>query len=177
VSLTVTPELFALADDGKITWHKRSYLPSDLNRMFLVISATDNEALNHRISQDAENADKLCNIADRPRACNFILPAIVHRGDLVITVSTSGKSPAFAKKLRQQLESQFGPEYGEFLALMGGIRSRLLSGNHEPEAHKPLFEKIINAGLLDLIREKKQKEVSELLRRVLGDGFEIEALF
>ena len=68
----------------------------------------------------------LCNIADQPALCNFILPAIVDRGDLVITVSTSGKSPAFAKTLRRRLEAQFGEEYAPFLALMGKIRDVLL---------------------------------------------------
>ena len=58
------------------------------------------EVLNRQISNDAERIGTLCNIADRPEVCNFILPAIISRGDLMITISTSGKSPALAKKLR-----------------------------------------------------------------------------
>ena len=85
----------------------------------------------------------LCNIADRPEACNFILPAIVRRGDLVIAVSTSGASPAYAKHLRR-LRGSSAREHGRFLVLMRAIRKRLLAEHHAPEAHKPLFERLIS---------------------------------
>ena len=74
--------------------------------------------LNRQISNDAEHLNTLCNIADRPEVCNFILPSIVRRKDLVITISTSGKSPAMAKKLRKALEKQYGEEYGILLELI-----------------------------------------------------------
>ena len=90
----------------------------------------------------------LCNIADRPKICDFIFPSIVNRGDLIIAISTSGKSPAFAKKMRKDLEKEFGNEYAEFLRLMGAIRNKLLSRNHEPEAHKHLFENLIKGSWL-----------------------------
>ncbi len=66
----------------------------------------------------------------------------------MIAISTSGKSPAFAKTLRKELEKQFGVEYAEFLRLMGAIRKKLLSEKHEPEAHKHLFEQLISGGLI-----------------------------
>ena len=90
-------------------------------KMFLVIGATDDENLNRRISKDAERVNILCNIADRPDVCNFILPAVVRRGDLAITISTSGKSPALAKRLRLDLEAQFGEEYADFLRERQGL--------------------------------------------------------
>jgi len=134
VSPDASEKLLELVDNGLIAWEKRSYLTSDLDGTFLVIGATDDEELNHQISADAEKLNMLCNIADRPEVCNFILPAIVNRGDLMISISTSGKSPAFAKTLRKELERQFGVEYAEFLRLMGAIRKKLLSEKHEPEA-------------------------------------------
>ena len=78
----------------------------------LTIGATDDEELNRQISNDADYLNTLCNIADRPEVCNFILPSIVQRDDLVITISTSGKSPALAKKLRQSLENQVDAKLG-----------------------------------------------------------------
>jgi len=96
----------------------------------------------------------------------------VDRGDLVIAVSTSGKSPAAAKKIRRTLEKQFGPEYGPFLALMGKIRDVLLAEAHQPEAHRHLFEQLIDAGLLDLLRENREADVHDLLKRSLGDRFD-----
>ncbi|MDX9785754.1 MAG: bifunctional precorrin-2 dehydrogenase/sirohydrochlorin ferrochelatase [Desulfobacterales bacterium] len=176
VSPALVPELQALADSCDITWHSRGYRASDLANMFLVIGATNDEQLNNQVSTDAHGQNMLCNIADRPAACNFILPSIVHRGDLVLTISTSGKSPAFAKQLRKELEKQFGAEYKAFLLLMGAIRDRLLSQAHEPEAHKPLFEKLINAGLLTRIRENDTDGINRLLFETLGSGYELNRL-
>ncbi len=171
VSPAASAQLEKMAAAGLIALEKRAYRAADLQGKFLVIGATDDEVLNRRIHADAENLNTLCNIADRPEICNFILPAIVNRGDLVLAVSTSGKSPAYAKKMRKDLEKQFGEEYEPFLLLMGAIRERLLSEEHAPEAHKPLFEKLITAGLLDLIKADQTEQIDALLREVLGKGY------
>ena len=176
VSPDPTPQLTRLASEGSITLKKRAYQSDDLTGMFLVIGATDDESLNRQISKDAGRAHTLCNIADRPEVCNFILPSIVCRGDLVITISTSGKSPALAKHLRQKLETQFGREYADFLLLMGAIRKKLLSQAHEPEAHKGLFNKLIDSNILNLIHEGKKDDINALLYNILGEGYRLEEL-
>ena len=176
ISLDVTEELMELAGNGSITWKKRSYLASDLDGTFLVIGATNDEELNHQISADAEKINLLCNIADHPDVCNFILPSIVNRGDLVISISTSGKSPAFAKTLRKELEKQFGVEYAEFLRLMGAIRKKLLSEKHEPEAHKHIFERLISSDLVEMIKNNRKEDINSLLFDILGQGYEFENL-
>ena len=176
VSPDVSGQLLALANNGSIVLEKRSYRKTDLDGMFLVIGTTDDEELNRQISIDAEKLNMLCNIADRPKVCNFILPSIVNRGDLTISISTSGKSPALAKKLRIELEEQFGNEYAELLRLMGAIRKTLLSQKHEPEAHKHLFEQLISRGLLDIIRGNRKDEIDSLLCEVLGEGFRFDEL-
>jgi len=176
VSPNPTPQLTELASEGAITLTRRAYRSSDLDGAFLVIGATDDESLNQQISNDAARTHTLCNIADRPEVCNFILPSIIQRGDLVITISTSGKSPALAKKLRQKLETQFGKEYAEFLLLMGAIRKKLLSRAHEPEAHKTLFNQLIDSDLIQLMQAGKTEEINSLLYKILGEGYKIEAL-
>lgn len=176
VSHEVTPQLRELADSGAITWFARGYRESDLAGMFLVIGATDDEPLNRQVSEDAHRLNMLCNIADRPASCNFILPAIVQRGDLVIAISTSGQSPAFAKKLRKDLEKQFGEEYREFLQIMGAVREKLLAEAHEPEAHKPLFETLIDRGLLARIKERDKDGIDRLFLEILGTGYEMDQL-
>jgi precorrin-2 dehydrogenase/sirohydrochlorin ferrochelatase len=130
--------------------------------MFLVIGATDDETLNRGIHADAERLNLLCNIADRPEICNFVLPAIFRRGDFMMAISTAGKSPAFAKHIRQRLETQFGPEYGTLLDLLGAIRTRLLAAAHEPEIHKP--------------RDKKITQIDRVLEQVLGAGYRYDQL-
>jgi precorrin-2 dehydrogenase/sirohydrochlorin ferrochelatase len=176
VSPIISSELEALSTEGAIQIKQRKYRSSDLNSIFLVIGATSNERLNRQISENAEQKNLLCNIADVPKACNFILPAIVTRGDLIIAVSTSGNSPAFAKKLRKNLEKQFGEEYSLLLDLMGAIRKKLLAQAHEPEAHKHLFEQLLDAGLLGMIQREKKKDINTLLLKTLGKGYIIEEL-
>jgi precorrin-2 dehydrogenase/sirohydrochlorin ferrochelatase len=176
ISPKVTAQLQQQAEAGSIMLKARPYRSADLEDMFLVIGATDDEALNRQISSDAENRNTLCNIADRPEKCNFILPSIVNRGDLVITVSTSGKSPALAKKMRKALESQFGDEYAQFLLLMGIIRKKLLRQSHQPEEHKPQFNKLIESGLIEMIRDGRKEDIDRLLCETLGDEFTYDTL-
>ncbi|MEA1968442.1 MAG: bifunctional precorrin-2 dehydrogenase/sirohydrochlorin ferrochelatase [Thermodesulfobacteriota bacterium] len=170
----VSPEFTDSLDNGKkenITLIKKEYTKKNLNGMFLVIGATNNAELNRKIWSDAKNKNMLCNIADLPEACNFILPAIVRRGDLMITVSTSGSSPAFAKKLKKDLEIEFGEEYAEFLFLMGKIRKKLLAGKHAPDEHKSIFEEFIAKGLLEMIAQKNYSKIDALLLNILGRGY------
>ena len=176
VSLVATSQLQELSNNGIITLEQRPFQASDLERKFLVIGATNDQKLNQKIHAEAERLGILCNIADRPEACNFILPSIVNRGDLVIAISTSGKSPAFAKKMRKDLEKQFGGEYTDFLMLMGAIRKKLLAKSHKPEAHKHLFEQLIRRRLVEMIRDRKDKDINVLLYEVLGEGYIFEEL-
>lgn len=171
VSPAFSSELAGIRDEA-LTLIRRPYESSDVAGRFLVIGATDDEAENRKISRDAEANNVLCNIADLPDACNFILPAIVKRGDLLLAISTCGNSPAFAKHLRQRLEKDFGEEYTEFLRLMGALRKRLLDTRHAPEEHKPLFEALINEGLLEMVKEGKTDEINRLLNDIAGDWLE-----
>ena len=176
VSPEISPALLSLSNEKRLILKNRAYESSDLDQAFLVIGATDNEALNQKIHADAETRNMLCNIADRPSSCNFILPAIVCRGDLIVTISTSGASPAYAKKLRQTLENLFGEEQAVFLKLMGKIREKLLQEDHEPEFHKPIFENLIQSDLVEKIRTNDRIGMDEVLTRILGQDFCYEAL-
>jgi precorrin-2 dehydrogenase/sirohydrochlorin ferrochelatase len=176
VSPKTTDALNTLAGTNAVTLIRRSYASADLDGMFLVIGATDDRSLNRQIYEDAEKAGRLCNIADQPELCNFILPSIVHRGDLILAISTSGTSPAFAKKLRQELEKAYGNEYALFLQLMGAIRRKLLSRAHEPEAHKAVFEQLIEKGLLEKMAADDREGIDAILYQVLGEGFDFDEL-
>jgi len=176
VSLCSDDAVCALDAQRRITLKKKAYAESDLDGVFLVMGTTDDEDLNREIHADASRRNILCNIADRPEICDFILPAIVKRGDLSIAISTSGKSPAFAKHLKDQMEETVGDEYALFLELMGAIRKRLLKEAHEPEAHKHLFNDLISGGLLNMIKEEKTDEINRLLEKTLGHGYDYESL-
>lgn len=176
VSPAASARLQELANNGSIILKKRFFRSSDLANMFLVCSATDNQELNRQIHTEAESLGMLCNVADRPEVCNFILPSIVNRGDLIIAISTSGQSPAFAKKLRKDLEKVFGNEYAQFLKLMGAVRKKLLRQDHRPKAHKHLFEQLINGGLVDMIKAHQYEDIDALLFETLGKGYQFKSL-
>jgi precorrin-2 dehydrogenase/sirohydrochlorin ferrochelatase len=176
ISPIATAKLRKLAEAGTIALNTRSYRSADLKGAFLVIGATDDEKLNRKISRDAAKRNILCNIADRPEVCSFVLPSIVRRGDLVITISTSGKSPALAKKLRKTLEEQFGKEYAALLQLLGAIRQRLLGQRPKPQAYKYLFNQLMDHGLLEMVREGREEEIDLLLHQTLGEGYRYREL-
>ncbi len=176
VSIATTRHVDALAHDGRVTCYHRAYRADDLDGIFLVIGATNDVALNRQVYEDAGDRNVLCNIADQPALCHFILPAVVRRGDLVIAVSTSGQSPALAKHMRRKMEKTYGEEYALFLRLMGRIRKKLLAADHAPEAHKPLFNALIDNGLLEMIREKRYQDMDALLADVLGTEFDWKSL-
>jgi precorrin-2 dehydrogenase/sirohydrochlorin ferrochelatase len=135
---------------------------------FLVIAATDDASLNRRVSQAAQHRGLLVNAVDQPADCNFIVPSVLSRGDLLIAVSTSGKSPAFARKVRVELEQHFGEEYGFFLNLMGNLRKEILRLGLSQEENKTAFEELVHSDLLPAIRQKKWDLVSEIIEKVLG---------
>jgi precorrin-2 dehydrogenase/sirohydrochlorin ferrochelatase len=176
VGIEITETLKQLSQKKRIALKIRAYRPSDLNNMFLVIGATNNEELNRQLSKDAEKRNLLCNIADRPAACNFILPSIVQQGDLVIAISTSGKSPALAKKMRKDLEKKIDAAHAVLLELMGAIRDRLLQEAHAPEQHKPIFNQIIHSNILDMIKAQNVEAIDSTLFKILGPGYSFHAL-
>jgi len=154
----------------------KRYAREDLDGAFLVFAATDDSGINRAVKQDADEQNILCSIADWPDGSGFTLPAAVTRGDLLLTVSTGGKSPAVAKRIRRALEKEFGPEYETLLTLMGRIREKLLQQKRDPAAHKQQFNALLDSGLLDLIGKEDKTAIDRLLKTILGDGFEFDNL-
>ena len=152
------PSLHDLAVQKKIDIVLSEFEERSLDQCFLVIGATDDESLNRRIADEAERRGMLYNIVDVPDRCNFYVPSLVERGDLSIAISTNGKSPALAKRLRQRLEEEFGEEYAEFLRLMGGLRERVLQSTLTLEERGRFFESVVDSDILDLFRQGKAEE-------------------
>ena len=105
VSPETTDSLAAMVASGAVAEHRaRAYAPEDLDGCFLVIAATNLDAVNRMVWQDAEARNLLCNVVDVPPLCNFIVPSIVRRGELALAISTGGASPVVAKHIRRELE-------------------------------------------------------------------------
>lgn len=106
----VAPHTASGLAELEVEWLPRPYEAGDLEGRFLVVAATSDEALNRRVFADAEARGLLCNVADVPALCSFILPAVHREGPIAVAVSTSGASPALAQLLRSRIAAQIGPE-------------------------------------------------------------------
>ncbi|HYQ60294.1 MAG TPA: bifunctional precorrin-2 dehydrogenase/sirohydrochlorin ferrochelatase [Desulfatiglandales bacterium] len=168
VAKELTASLEELRRAGRIEFLGEEFSETFVDGVFVVFAATDDAALNRRVSRTAQQRSLLVNAVDQPADCNFIVPSVLSRGDLVIAVSTSGKSPAFARKVRVELEQSFGEEYGLFLNLMGNLRKEILRLGLSQEENKSTFEDLVTSDLLTVIREKNWDLASQIIEKVLG---------
>jgi len=142
VAPRATERLQELAATSAITWLKRKFKPSDLEGKFLVIAATSSPSVNELVFRESRLRHVLCNAVDDPPHCDFFYGAVVRRGDLQIAISTNGKSPAFAQRLRELLEQQFGREFGEKVDKLGTAREKLFRSRTEPSLRKQLLHRM-----------------------------------
>lgn len=171
ISPQLTPELAELKKQ-KIICHIAAEYSGDL--IFgaaLVVGATDDEKTNAIISLDARNKGIPVNIVDDPQKCDFIIPSIVEKGDLIIAIGTGGKSPALARHLREELESKYGAEYEIFLNILGKLRAKMVKN---AGVGKDWFTSLLEAGILDVIKEKDREKVKKIVKKVTGEEVEIE---
>lgn len=176
VSPEVTGELSFLADQGRIEWRKSSYSGDDLDGALLVFAATDNRDVQELVSRHAVENGQLLNVVDDPERCSFHVPATVRRGDLTLAVSTNGKSPAVAARIRQQLESQFGSEYETLLQVMAMVREQAGSETEklsQPE-RKKIYKKILHNDIIDWIRSGRMDKLQDHLKKILGRDMELD---
>ncbi len=126
VAPAARPEVQDWADQGQLVWHQRTFVPSDLEGIFLVITGTDIQAINHAVAEEARARHILCNSIDDPPDCDFYYPSVVRRGDLQIAISTAGKSPALAQRLREELDAMLPEDAGSWLDQLGETRARMM---------------------------------------------------
>jgi precorrin-2 dehydrogenase / sirohydrochlorin ferrochelatase len=125
ISPKLHPHLAEYVRRREIDWHPKPFSHDDLEGAFLVIAATSIRELNAAVFAEAERRNILCNSVDDIEHCHFYYGSVVQRGDLQIAISTNGKSPALAQRLRLELEQQFGPEYAAWLEWLGAAREVL----------------------------------------------------
>jgi precorrin-2 dehydrogenase/sirohydrochlorin ferrochelatase len=125
VSPRVLPRIAAFAAEGKIALRQREYQSSDLESVWLAIAATDDRALNARVATEAREAHILAQAVDDIPFCDFFAVSIVRRGELQLGISTNGRSPAFARWMRERLDADLPAEYGDLLAVLGEVRDRI----------------------------------------------------
>src|SRR5262249_50820932 len=151
-----TPRIRSWARSRKIVWRQRRFRFSDLRNVFLVIAATSSTKLHQQIFRGAQRFGVLCNVVDVPELCDFYYPAVVRRGALQIPVSTAGRSPELAQRLRKKLERQFAPEYADWLASVGRAREQILANTSSAEQRKQLLHALVSEKAFEEFRKRRE---------------------
>jgi precorrin-2 dehydrogenase/sirohydrochlorin ferrochelatase len=168
VSPSLTPKLADLAASGKVLQVPAPFHEAHLAGAHLVIAATNDRSVNRAVAQLCRKKGILVNVAAPPEESSFIVPSVVERGDLVISVSTSGASPALSRSIRQELEKQYGPEYELLLTRLAAVRKRLQEEVGSEKSRQRVLEAIIGSGVLDLLRKGKLHEADHLINELLN---------
>ncbi|MCS6818280.1 MAG: bifunctional precorrin-2 dehydrogenase/sirohydrochlorin ferrochelatase [Blastocatellia bacterium] len=167
IGQTLTPALEALVESGQIAFRCGEFEEADLEEAWLVLSTTDDAAVNRRIAEAAARRRLFCNVADAPALCSFLAPAVVRRGDIAIAISTSGKSPALAVHLKQKIASIIGSEYGALAQLLGRMRPFVRERIPDPKQRAEVFRCLIEAQTLELLRAGEQAAAEEHARALV----------
>ncbi|HEY6530889.1 MAG TPA: NAD(P)-dependent oxidoreductase [Acidimicrobiales bacterium] len=165
VAPRIDPDVAALAG---VTSHERRYEPGEAGGYRLVIAATDDPDVNRTVRHDADGAGVWVNSADDPENCTFTLPARVRQGPLLVTFSTSGRSPALSKWMRRRFASEIGPEYLTLLEMLEQERVRLQEAGSPTEGLD--WQRALDSGMLDLVREGHLAEAKERLQACLSSS-------
>jgi precorrin-2 dehydrogenase/sirohydrochlorin ferrochelatase len=173
----VSPELHdrlrGVVADGRIEWIADTFEESHLDRhpdVALVFGTTNRREVNVGIHAAAAARRIPCNIADVPDLCTFIVPAVITQGDLIIAVSTGGSSPALARRIREDLEKQYGPEYAAMTRMMGDLRKLVLGISDSSDENKRIFTEIVESDLLAALRENDRARALEILKTILPEA-------
>jgi precorrin-2 dehydrogenase / sirohydrochlorin ferrochelatase len=158
VAPKATPQVLAWHKKKKLRFTQRLFRPRDLNNVFLVIAATNSPKVHRTIYREAQKRHVLCNIVDVPQLCDFYYPAVVRRGQLQIAISTAGASPSLARRLREEMEFVFGPEYAAWLAHLSRERRKLLK------------KKLPSSERLDILKQQASRDSLSRFLRKKTDG-------
>ncbi|MCC2669472.1 MAG: hypothetical protein K0Q72_1943 [Armatimonadetes bacterium] len=155
---------------GHVAVSQRRYEPGDIAGAFLVVVATDDPDTNARVYAEATAAGQLVNVCDDPPHCNYIFASKIERGPLTVSIFTHGTSPAFAKRVRRELEAWLGPEYAELAELLAELRPEVkaVEGLTQPDRQR-IFERLVYSELLLLLREGQAEEARGLARRLIEE--------
>lgn len=167
VSPTLTQELERLRREGVIEVLQREFRPEDVEGALLVIGATDDRAVNEDVSRAAKSRDVLVNVVDVPELCDFYVPAVIARGNLEVAINTAGSSPVLAKRLREDLEKQFGPEYGPYLELLARLRRELKTRVADRALRAQAEADFVYSDALKWLAAGKPEEAERILEECL----------
>lgn len=168
------PPAFELADRLEIV--ARSYRAEDLDKAFLVFAATGNGELDRSIATEARRQGALINLPGEPTAGDFTLPAVLRRGDLTVSISTAGRSPALAASLKGQLSEWLPCHWATALEILAVVRDKHLAEPGQSHYNRQAVDMLLKTGLVELITAGQTAAIDRLLKQTLGDGYSLKEL-
>lgn len=168
VSPDVTENIKKWGEEGLITLALREFAREDLDGIFMVFAATNDSNLNREIAKLCRERGILLNAVDDPLNCDFYVPSVVRRDSLVIAVSTEGKSPLLARKIRQELENFIPEGYGWYVELLGEIREKVKQRVGDINAREAIFRQLVNEEILALLRAGEFEKVRERVEKCMS---------
>ncbi len=161
VSPRVVQAIQRHARAGTIAWRRRVFTPKDVDGAFLAVAATNSRKTNGAVFRACKMRGVLCNSVDDPAHCDFFYPAVVRRGALQIAISTGGRSPALAARLRSELERQFGREWSAWVEHLGKLRGDLFGSEMPAEARRRLLQRSTTPQAFDAFLRKRSQHAAE----------------
>lgn len=169
ISPQVCEEIERLNDEGRLVVERRTYTKGDVSGYSLVIAATDDRRVNAEVSKNAQDAGIPVNVVDDPELCTFIAPAVVRRGNLIVSITTAGCAPALSKRVREVVESCLGDEYGVLSDIMAEVRGRAKRELPDIASRERVYQRILDSCVLDMIREGREAEARNLAFSILKE--------
>ena len=168
ISPDLTPGLAELAVEAKVDFIARRYRRGDLRTAFLVVVVSQAPPIVQTVWEETRGRNILVNTLDNVPHCDFIAPSIVRRGDLTVAISTGGKAPVMAVRLRQKLEKELGPEHARFLELAGMLRAPLARLWPDFETRRALWYRLIDSDVIHLLRRGNESAALARIKEILG---------
>lgn len=168
ISPQTTEKIKTWAEDDIIACFYREFQENDIENVFMVFAATNDNLVNKKIAVLCNQKGILLNAVDDPPNCDFFLPSILRRNSLAVAVSTEGKSPLYARKVRQDLEKVITEEQGEFVEILGQQREHVKNTISDIKDRKKVFQAIIDSDILDLLKAGEKDKVRKRLRECMS---------
>ena len=166
ISPALTDELLAMQD--QFVWRKSAYQDGMLKGSFLVIAATNSREVNHAVAEWCDENQVLVNVVDSREESSFTVNAMVQRGDFLLAVSTNGISPAVSRSIRQELEQQYGPEYGIMLEILDDVRKEALTSIADVGKRRQFLQQVADMQLPQLLRQETREDVEKRVKLCLS---------
>jgi uroporphyrin-III C-methyltransferase/precorrin-2 dehydrogenase/sirohydrochlorin ferrochelatase len=169
-ALTFIPQFTAWAAEGMLTLVEGEFSETLLDECWLAIAATDNDAVNQRVSDAAETRRIFCNVVDAPKEASFIMPSIIDRSPLMVAISSGGTSPVLARLLREKLESLLPQHLGHVAKFAGQLRSRVKRHFATMSERRRFWEKLfVNDRLAQSLANQNMAAVESITEQMLNE--------